>query len=114
MDLINKETDINEGNALAELKLEHERIVKEIQRRESLLKFKQQSNGYEKIENEDEKDDNEKDDKEEDDKDDTKLSSSYKKEEESFWKRGLNLLVSCLGIELYILNPIDENIENNN
>lgn len=113
MDLINnKETDINEGNALAELKLEHERIVKEIQRRESLLKFKQQqSNGYEKIENEDEKDDNVKDDNE---KDDTKLNSSYKKEEESFWKRGLNLLVSCLGIELYILNPIDENIENNN
>ena len=111
MDLINKETDINEGNALAELKLEHERIVKEIQRRESLLKFKQQSNGYEKIENEDEKNDNEKDDNE---KDDTKLNSSYKKEEESFWKRGLNLLVTCLGIELYILNPIDENIENNN
>lgn len=113
MDLINnKETDINEDNALAELKLEHERIVKEIQRRESLLKFKQQSNGYEKIENEDVKNEEEKDDK--DDKDDTNLNSSYKKEEESFWKRGLNLLVSCLGIELYILNPIDDNIENNN
>lgn len=108
MDINEKLKDINEDDELYELKLQHEKIVKEIQRRESLLKLKQQSNGYEKIDNEEEKE-------EKDDKDDIKLNSSYKKEEDSFWKRGLNLIVTCLGIELYILDTnIDSNIDPNN